>query len=32
MPHPEHNMEQLTSPSLDGRPFFSSVQRFLAAV
>lgn len=32
MPHPEHNMEELTSPSLDGRPFFSSVQRFLAAV
>ncbi|MGJ6979976.1 phosphoribosylformylglycinamidine synthase subunit PurQ [Aestuariimicrobium soli] len=31
MPHPEHNMEELTSPSLDGRPFFSSVQRFLAA-
>ena len=32
MPHPEHNMEELTSPSLDGRPFFSSVQRFLARV
>lgn len=31
MPHPEHNMESLTSPSLDGQPFFSSVQRFLAA-
>ncbi|CAI9405663.1 phosphoribosylformylglycinamidine synthase subunit PurQ [Aestuariimicrobium sp. T2.26MG-19.2B] len=31
MPHPEHNMEELTSPSLDGRSFFSSVQRFLAA-
>ena len=31
MPHPEHNMEELTSPSLDGRAFFSSVQRFLAA-
>ncbi|MGD8214690.1 phosphoribosylformylglycinamidine synthase subunit PurQ [Aestuariimicrobium sp. Y1814] len=32
MPHPEHNMEELTSPSLDGRPFFTSVQRFLARV
>jgi len=32
MPHPEHNMEELTSPSVDGRPLFSSVQRFLAAV
>ena len=32
MPHPEHNMEELTSPSVDGRPFFSSVQRFLARV
>ena len=32
MPHPEHNMEELTGPSLDGRPFFSSVQRFLARV
>ena len=29
MPHPEHNMEELTSPSLDGRPFFSSVIRFV---
>jgi phosphoribosylformylglycinamidine synthase I len=32
MPHPEHNVESLTSPSLDGRAFFSSVLNFLAAV
>ena len=32
MPHPEHNMEELTSPSLDGRTFFASLERFLAAV
>ena len=32
MPHPEHNVDPLTGPSLDGRPFFASVQRFLAAV
>ncbi len=31
MPHPEHNVEALTSPSLDGTPFFSSVLNFLAA-
>ncbi|MFV0452207.1 MAG: phosphoribosylformylglycinamidine synthase subunit PurQ [Propioniciclava sp.] len=31
MPHPEHNVEALTSPTLDGRAFFTSVQRFLAA-
>jgi len=31
MPHPEHNREELTSPSLDGRRFFSSVLAFLAA-
>jgi phosphoribosylformylglycinamidine synthase len=31
MPHPEHNMEQLTSPSLDGRAFFTSLERFLGA-
>jgi phosphoribosylformylglycinamidine synthase I len=31
MPHPEHNVEALTSPSLDGRPFFASVLDFLAA-
>lgn len=29
MPHPEHNMEELTSPSLDGRGFFDSVLAFL---
>jgi phosphoribosylformylglycinamidine synthase len=32
MPHPEHNVEPLTSPSLDGRPIFASVLHFLAAV
>ena len=32
MPHPEHNVESLTAPSLDGRPFFSSVQRYLSAL
>ena len=32
MPHPEHNVESLTGPSLDGLTFFSSVQRFLSAV
>ena len=31
MPHPEHNVEELTSPSLDGKPFFSSVLSFLSA-
>ena len=31
MPHPEHNVEALTGPSLDGRPFFSSVLSYLAA-
>ncbi len=31
MPHPEHNVEALTSPSLDGTPFFSSVLNFLSA-
>ena len=31
MPHPEHNVEPLTWPSLDGRPFFASVLDFLAA-
>ncbi len=30
MPHPEHCVEPLTSPSLDGLGFFTSVQRFLA--
>lgn len=31
MPHPEHNVEELTSPTLDGRAFFTSVQTFLSA-
>ena len=31
MPHPEHNVDPLTGPSLDGRPFFSSVLDFLSA-
>ena len=31
MPHPEHNVDPLTGPTLDGRPFFSSVLSFLAA-
>jgi phosphoribosylformylglycinamidine synthase I len=31
MPHPEHNVDPLTGPTLDGRPFFSSVLDFLAA-
>ncbi len=31
MPHPEHNVEDLTSPSLDGRPFFTSIINFLSA-
>ncbi len=30
MPHPEHNMEELTSPSLDGRTFFASLERLPA--
>ncbi|HET9647897.1 MAG TPA: phosphoribosylformylglycinamidine synthase subunit PurQ [Microlunatus sp.] len=29
MPHPEHNVELLTGPTLDGRPFFTGVQSFL---
>ncbi len=32
MPHPEHNMEELTSPSVDGRRFFSSLRRYLGAL
>jgi len=32
MPHPEHNVELLTGASIDGLGFFSSVQRFLAAL
>ena len=31
MPHPEHNVDPLTGPSLDGRAFFASVLGFLAA-
>ena len=31
MPHPEHNVEPLTGPSLDGAPFFTSVLDFLTA-
>jgi phosphoribosylformylglycinamidine synthase len=31
MPHPEHNVDLLTGPSLDGRPFFTGVLDFLAA-
>lgn len=31
MPHPEHNVEELTSPSLDGRLFFASLLQFLNA-
>ena len=31
MPHPEHNVEDLTGPSTDGRAFFGSVLNFLAA-
>ncbi len=31
MPHPEHNVDELTGPTLDGRPFFTGVQNFLAA-
>ncbi|MDO5737158.1 MAG: phosphoribosylformylglycinamidine synthase subunit PurQ [Propionibacteriaceae bacterium] len=31
MPHPEHNVEDLTSPSVDGRPFFTSVMNFLSS-
>ena len=30
MPHPEHCVEPLTSPSVDGRRFFSSLLEFLA--
>ncbi|MDN5571320.1 MAG: phosphoribosylformylglycinamidine synthase subunit PurQ [Propionibacteriaceae bacterium] len=30
MPHPEHNVEELTGPSLDGRGFFRSLEAFLA--
>lgn len=32
MPHPEHNVEDLLAPSVDGRGIFASVQGFLAHV
>lgn len=32
MPHPEHNVEELTGPTQDGRKFFTSIQGFLAQV
>ncbi|HEY3339610.1 MAG TPA: phosphoribosylformylglycinamidine synthase subunit PurQ [Propionicimonas sp.] len=32
MPHPEHNVEELSGSSIDGLGFFTSVQRFLSAV
>ncbi|MBK8458836.1 MAG: phosphoribosylformylglycinamidine synthase subunit PurQ [Micropruina sp.] len=32
MPHPEHNVEELTGPSIDGRRFFSSLSRYLGAL
>ena len=32
MPHPEHSVESLTSPTTDGRRFLSSVLSFLARV
>jgi phosphoribosylformylglycinamidine synthase len=31
MPHPEHNVDPLTGPSIDGRRIFRSVLGFLAA-
>lgn len=31
MPHPEHNIEELTGPSLHGRKFFTSAIRYLTA-
>jgi phosphoribosylformylglycinamidine synthase subunit PurQ / glutaminase len=31
MPHPEHNVEELTGPSLDGRRLFASLLDFLGA-
>jgi phosphoribosylformylglycinamidine synthase len=30
MPHPEHAVEALTGPSLDGLGFFTSALRYLA--
>jgi len=32
MPHPEHNVEELMGPSLDGLPFFASLGDWLARV
>ncbi|MDN5727125.1 MAG: phosphoribosylformylglycinamidine synthase subunit PurQ [Propionibacteriales bacterium] len=32
MPHPEHNLDPLTSPSTDGRTFFSSVISYVEAL
>ncbi len=32
MPHPEHNVDTLTGPSLDGRPVFASALSFLDVV
>ena len=31
MPHPEHNIDELTAGSTDGRGFFESVLKFLSA-
>ncbi len=31
MPHPEHNVEELTSPTVDGLRFFQSVLQFLSS-
>jgi phosphoribosylformylglycinamidine synthase len=30
MPHPEHAVESLTGPGIDGLPFFTSVLKALA--
>ena len=32
MPHPEHAVEELTGPSLDGQGFFASVLKHLTMV
>jgi phosphoribosylformylglycinamidine synthase subunit PurQ / glutaminase len=31
MPHPEHNVDPLVSPTTDGQPFFASILSFLSA-
>ena len=31
MPHPEHNVDPLVSPTTDGRPLFASILSFLSA-